>query len=74
MIRGIHNATLRFSGSKCLISKTNEITSETQKKKKKTCVHLNQWTFETVGLQIIDRKDNKISRETESVENEAFIV
>lgn len=41
---------------------------------KKTCVHLNQWTFETVGLQIIDRKDNKISRETESVENEAFIV
>lgn len=71
MIRGIHNANLRFSGSKCLISKTNEITSETQKK---TCVHLNQWTFETVGLQIIDGKDNKISRETESVENEAFIV
>lgn len=72
MIRGIHNANLRFSGSKCLISKTNEITSETQKKK--TCVHLNQWTFETVGLQIIDGKDNKISRETGSVENEAFIV
>lgn len=45
-----------------------------KRKKKKTCVHLNQWTFETVGLQIIDGKDNKISRETGSVENEAFIV